>query len=80
MSSKQLTRRAFLQSTGLNLGALTLCGCITQPARSTEKRPNILLALADDWGWPHAGAYGDKVVKTPTFDRLAREGVLFEHS
>lgn len=40
-------------------------------------RPNILLAIADDWGWPHAGAYGDPAVKTPAFDRVAREGVLF---
>jgi len=80
MSSKQLTRRTFLQTTGLNLSALTLFGCATQASRSPQKRPNILLALADDWGWPHAGAYGDKVVKTPTFDRLAREGVLFEHA
>ena len=44
------------------------------------KRPNILFALADDWGWPHAGAYGDKVVKTPAFDRIAREGVLLRHA
>ncbi len=43
-------------------------------------RPNILFALADDWGWPHAGAYGDEVVKTPAFDRLAREGVLIQHA
>ncbi len=42
--------------------------------------PNIVLAIADDWGWPHAGAYGDAVVATPTFDRLADEGVLFEHA
>ena len=35
-----------------------------------DARPNILFALADDWGWPHASAYGDPVVKTPTFDRL----------
>jgi len=45
-----------------------------------ESRPNILFAIADDWGWPHAGVYGDEVVKTPTFDRLAREGVLFNHA
>jgi N-sulfoglucosamine sulfohydrolase len=45
-----------------------------------DERPNILFAIADDWGWPHAGAYGDPVVATPTFDRLAREGVLFEHA
>jgi arylsulfatase A-like enzyme len=36
--------------------------------------------IADDWGYPHAGAYGDKVVKTPTFDRIAREGVLFRNA
>ena len=43
-------------------------------------RPNILFCIADDWGWPHAGAYGDQVVKTPTFDRIAKEGVLFQHA
>src|SRR5881397_2671114 len=42
-----------------------------------DSRPNVLFCLADDWAWPHAGAYGDKVVRTPTFDRVAREGVLF---
>lgn len=45
-----------------------------------DERPNILFAIADDWGWPHAGAYGDPVVKTPAFDRLAKEGVLFHHA
>lgn len=52
-----------------------------QATTATETtRPNILFAIADDWGWPHAGAYGDPVVKTPTFDRLAREGILFHHA
>ena len=46
----------------------------------TNTRPNILFAIADDWGWPHAGCYGDPVVKTPTFDRIAREGALFHHA
>lgn len=43
-------------------------------------QPNIVFAIADDWGWPHAGAYGDPVVKTPTFDRIARDGILFQHA
>ncbi|MFT5289258.1 MAG: N-sulfoglucosamine sulfohydrolase [Planctomycetota bacterium] len=47
-------------------------------SQELSRRPNILFAIADDWGWPHAGAYGDKVIETPTFDRIAREGVLFE--
>ncbi len=48
--------------------------------QADDDRPNILFAIADDWGWPHASAYGDPVVKTPTFDRVAREGVLFENA
>ena len=49
-------------------------------SKRARKRPNILFCLADDWGWPHAGALGDRVVKTPNFDRLAREGVLFSRA
>lgn len=52
----------------------------TDSESHADDRPNILFAFADDWGWPHAGAYGDPVVRTPTFDRLAREGVLFNHA
>jgi len=44
-----------------------------------ESRPNILYCLADDWSFGHAGVYGDNVIKTPTFDRVARQGVLFTH-
>jgi arylsulfatase A-like enzyme len=40
-------------------------------------RPNIVLLLADNWAYPHAGSYGDPTVKTPAFDQLAREGMLF---
>ncbi len=43
----------------------------------SQERPNILFLIADDWSFPHAGVYGDKVVRTPTFDRLAKEGALF---
>jgi arylsulfatase A-like enzyme len=48
--------------------------------RAAGRRPNILFCIADDWAWPHAGAYGDKVVQTPNFDRVAREGVLFSQA
>ena len=49
-------------------------------AQSAAQRPNILFALADDWSYGHAGAYGCKWVKTPAFDRVARDGVLFTHA
>jgi arylsulfatase A-like enzyme len=44
---------------------------------SDRERPNILFCLADDQSYPHASAYGEPVIKTPVFDRIAREGVLF---
>ena len=69
----RLTCFALLLITGLSNSLLLT------PVSSAE-RPHILFAIADDWGWPHAGAYGDPVVKTPTFDRLAKEGVLFHHA
>ena len=46
----------------------------------SAKRPNILFAIADDWGYGHASAYGSKFVKTPAFDRVVNEGVLFTHA
>jgi N-sulfoglucosamine sulfohydrolase len=49
-------------------------------AQAAERRPNILFCLGDDYAWPHAGAYGDKVVRTPAMDRMAREGALFSHA
>ena len=46
---------------------------------AADRPPNILFAIADDWGL-HAGAYGTEWVKTPAFDRVAREGVLFQNA
>lgn len=47
---------------------------------SKKKRPNILFVIADDQSWPHASAYGCSFVKTPAFDQIAREGILFNNS
>ncbi|MGB0579577.1 MAG: sulfatase family protein [Limisphaerales bacterium] len=44
------------------------------------EKPNILFAIADDWSFGHAGAYGCDWVKTPAFDRLAKEGLLFQRA
>jgi arylsulfatase A-like enzyme len=60
--------------------AASLIAGAASRSEATEPRPNILFAIADDWGWPHAGAYGDPVLETPAFDRVAREGVLFHHA
>ncbi len=69
------SRRDFLGA-GLAAASAFATGC-SQKKKDAQKPPNILFVIADDWSYPHAGAYGDQGVKTPTFDRVAREGVLF---
>lgn len=51
----------------------TLCGMTTSP-------PNILWICTDSQRWDTLGCYGNPFVRTPTLDRLAREGMLFEHA
>jgi arylsulfatase A-like enzyme len=61
------------------LGATTFTPLLTKAAEPA-KHPNILFCLADDATYLHMGAYGCKWVKTPGFDRVANEGVLFTHA
>jgi len=49
-------------------------------APSRGERPNILFAIADDWSFGHAGAYGCRWVRTPAFDRVAKDGILFTNA
>src|SRR5688500_7944666 len=70
-------RRMALAAAGLVLAAYLPSRGVSsqQPAR-----PNILFAIADDWSFGHAGAYGARWVRTPAFDRVARDGLLFSRA
>lgn len=43
------------------------------------RRPNILLLLTDQQRWDALGANGNRDIQTPHLDRLAAEGVNFDH-
>ena len=64
----------------LLLAALLLASVAPRIAADDSKRPNVLFLFADDWAWPHASCLGYPVVKTPAFDRIVNEGVLFRNA
>ena len=64
----------------MSTATLLLLGACQSNSESSAETPNILFIIADDWSYPHAGVYGDEVVKTPNFDRIAAEGVLFDQA
>ena len=66
------------------LATLLSLTLVDRAGAAEPRRPNILFAFADDWG-RHASAYArldgpgtvNDLLRTPNFDRVAREGVLF---
>ncbi len=68
MRARQFSRRTALQ---LGLGGIAMT------ALGGAKRPNILLLMTDQHRGDCIGADGNKAIRTPNLDRIAREGVVF---
>src|SRR4028119_618482 len=49
-------------------------------AQAGKAQPNILFCIADDASYQHFSANGCRWVKTPNFDRIAKEGLLFRNA
>jgi arylsulfatase len=71
---ERLNRRRFLQSVGIHAAALATARLTF--ARAADKRPNIVVIMADDMGFSDIGCYGGEV-DTPNLDRLAANGLRF---
>lgn len=65
----------------LRIMIVTLAFQVGIVSADDQKKPlNVFIAISDDQSWPHASAYGSKMVSTPHFDRVAKEGVLFTNA
>ncbi len=47
-------------------------------AKASEALPNVVVILSDDHSASFVGSYGNRDVRTPHLDQLAREGMRFE--
>ncbi|MCI0603800.1 sulfatase-like hydrolase/transferase [bacterium] len=59
--------------------ALCLIGLISILVLRLPEKPNILFVLTDDQRWDTLGCYGNEIIQTPNFDKLAMQGALFEN-
>lgn len=65
----------FYLLTGLAVLFISLMGC-----KKESHPPNILICIADDVSYPFMSAYGCAWIKTPGFDQVARNGILFNNA
>lgn len=60
---------------------MMLGGAMLMPMASNAlckpKKPNVLFVLCDDMGYGDLGCYGQKLIRTPHLDNMAREGMRF---
>ncbi|MBD3320305.1 MAG: sulfatase-like hydrolase/transferase [Chitinivibrionales bacterium] len=80
--SNVITRREAALGIGKGVSLLAApysIGCAGKDYSDPEK-PNVFIAIADDWSWLHSGMEKYPAIRTPVFDRCAREGAYFTHA
>ena len=76
----EITRRDFLKSTALASIGIKLIGNTSFASTTKMTKPNILYLMTDQHRGDCLGCAGNKIVKTPHLDSIARDGVLFSNA
>ena len=81
-----MNRRHFIRNLSAGLGAAGVAASSRLGASlpdaepvATKSRPNFVFLISDDQSYSGAGCNGNPEVHTPNIDRLASQGLRFEH-
>ncbi|MBI9017823.1 MAG: sulfatase [Phycisphaerae bacterium] len=77
-----MNRRIFLKHSSTILASMSIAGCFETDSCTKlyePKQPNFLLIIADDMTYTDLGCYGNKQVRTPNLDKLAKQSLKFNY-
>ena len=77
----ETTRRDFIKAVAAgSIGLAAYASGRSSLFAENEKKPNILFLMTDQHRADCLGCAGNSIIKTPSFDRIAREGAYFQHA
>ncbi len=75
MNNAGTSRRQFLQVIGAGAAAMAMPQWLSGKQSSAGRKPNFIIFFTDDQGYNDVGCFGSPNIRTPHFDRMAREGM-----
>jgi len=75
MNNAETSRRQFLRVIGIGAAGLAVPQLLAGKQSSAARKPNFIIFFTDDQGYNDVGCFGSPNIRTPNFDRMAREGM-----
>ena len=78
--SDPISRRSFLATAATTAGSAAVTTTHGRQDERTTRRPNLLFIMTDQHRFDGLGANGNRLIQTPTLDRLARQSANFQNA
>ena len=79
-SSNKMKRRDFLKTSAAASAGLTFRNAVARPVSIESEKPHIIYIMTDQHRGDCLGCMGNKIIKTPNIDSIAKDGVCFTNA